>query len=524
MRQRERGGQGAACRSARGALPRGPPSRGGEQDPYWTKPLDTPDIAAARAGRGLEFQEGHQRTARARGARRRRLPRRSRARSRAASPASTCSSSYRVFSFRASFSSECAVGRFSLPMFYAKRARRILPALLVVVSCVWIVGWFRAAPIQFRDIGGGLLGNSYFTVNFWLLRLAGVGGYFGADSSDKASAAPLVAQHRGAVLSRLVGPLVGGLRAETDRLLPAVILGHLSCFLRLLRRPDADRSDRRILSALDAGMGARARRAPRLSRGLSPATRCPIPPASVANIGAATWRRPDRSARIFLMSEVEPFPGWRAAIPTRAARSSSPIPVRLIGDVALGNRIAGFFGVISYPLYLWHWPLFAFAHIWPGVIPTPAVMFALGRESRSARDAHLCSWSRRRSRRRFATRALRESRWRSSAALAATGIVGRITYDAKGLSRPLSAAGRAHLRLRRQRRAGQTSDAMLLSARRPRLSARRGARAGGPLLRGRSLRRAGRSQRSRRSLSSAIRMPRIFSPASRRRSAARRTS
>ena len=42
-----------------------------------------------------------------------------------------------------------------------------------------------AAPTQFRDIGGGLLGNSYFTVNFWLMRLAGVGGYFGADATTK---------------------------------------------------------------------------------------------------------------------------------------------------------------------------------------------------------------------------------------------------------------------------------------------------------------------------------------------------
>ena len=77
--------------------------------------------------------------------------------------------------------SECAVGHFSLATFYAKRAKRILPALLVVVSAVWIIGWFAAAPTQFRDIGGGLLGNSYFTANFWLLRLAGVGGYFGGD-------------------------------------------------------------------------------------------------------------------------------------------------------------------------------------------------------------------------------------------------------------------------------------------------------------------------------------------------------
>ena len=81
--------------------------------------------------------------------------------------------------------SQCAAGRFSLAMFYARRAKRILPALLVLLSFVWIVGWFMAAPTQLREIGGGLLGNSYFTVNFWLMRLAGVGGYFGADATMK---------------------------------------------------------------------------------------------------------------------------------------------------------------------------------------------------------------------------------------------------------------------------------------------------------------------------------------------------
>ena len=72
--------------------------------------------------------------------------------------------------------SELAAGRFSLAEFYAKRARRILPAMLVVVAFVWVVGWFRAAPTQFHDIGGTMLGDSYFTVNFWLMRLANIGG------------------------------------------------------------------------------------------------------------------------------------------------------------------------------------------------------------------------------------------------------------------------------------------------------------------------------------------------------------
>ena len=132
----------------------------------------------------------------------------------------------------------------------------------------------------------------------------------------------------------------------------------------------------------------------------------------------------------FLMSEIEPFPGWRAAIPTAGCALVIAHPRSFAGEVALGNPVAGFFGAISYPLYLWHWPLFAFARIWPGVIPTPAVMFALaaiavGLAALTWRlvEAPVALMFRRRP---FAI-ALG-----LLAALAATGVVGRVTYDAKG--------------------------------------------------------------------------------------------
>ena len=183
--------------------------------------------------------------------------------------------------------SECAAGDFSLSMFYAKRARRILPALLVVVSLVWLVGWFRAAPTQFRDIGGSLMSNSYFTVNFWFLRLANVTGYFGADFVHEAFAASLVAQHRRAVLSRLVGPAAGAFQAEAKPA-PARHRMHLRRFAGGLRHPDACRSDRRFLFALDPRMGARPWRDARLSRGL---------PDRASALPGADWRQYRRRTR-----------------------------------------------------------------------------------------------------------------------------------------------------------------------------------------------------------------------------------
>ncbi len=323
--------------------------------------------------------------------------------------------------------SECAVGHFSLATFYAKRAKRILPAMLVAVSAVWIVGWFRTAPAQFRDIGGGLLGNSYFTVNFWLMRLAGVGGYFGGDSSAK----PLLHLWSLSIEEQFYlvwSVLLLAVFKMNGRLLPFVILGiFVASFAYCVVLTPIDPIGAFYLPwtrAWELALGALlAYREVFLLRAW------PYPPRRLANIGAALGVALLFGGYLFL-SEAEPFPGWRAAIPTAGCALVIAHPRSFPGDVALGNRVAAFFGVISYPLYLWHWPLFALAHIWPGVIPTPSVMFALAGVAVAL--AALTYWlietpvATLFRRRPYAVAVV------LVAALAPTGIVGRVTYDAKG--------------------------------------------------------------------------------------------
>jgi peptidoglycan/LPS O-acetylase OafA/YrhL len=299
--------------------------------------------------------------------------------------------------------------------------------MLVAVSVVWIVGWFRAAPTQFRDIGGGLLGNSYFTVNFWLLRLANVTGYFGADSSTK----PLlhlwslsIEEQFYLVWSVLLLALFKLNRRLLLFFIAGVFLASLAACL--------------VLTPIDpvAAFYLPWTRAWELALGALLAYRevfligdLPYPGRRSADIGACLGVALMLGA-YFLMSEAEPFPGWRAMVPTAGCALVIAHPRSHLGHLALGNRLAGFFGIISYPLYLWHWPLFAFAHMWPGVIPTPSVMFALaavavGLAALTYRfiEAPSAKLFRRRP---YATALV------LVASLAATGIVGRITYDAKG--------------------------------------------------------------------------------------------
>ena len=322
---------------------------------------------------------------------------------------------------------ECAAGRFSLAMFYARRARRILPALILVVSFVWIVGWREAAPAQFRDIGGLMLGDSYFTTNFWLMRLAGVGGYFGADSATN----PLL--HLWSLSIEEQFYLAWAV------LLPAVFrFSKSAAFLAILGIFLASLAFSIILTPSDP-IGAFYlpwTRAWALALGALLAYRevflleaLPYPGRASADIGSGFGVALMLCA-FFLLNETQPFPGWRAAIPSLGCALVIAHPGSVWGEAALGNRVAAFFGVISYPLYLWHWPLFAFAHIWPGVIPTTSVLLGLGAVAVAL--ATLTYWLI-----ELPIAALFRRRSYLTALvlvglLALTGIVGRMTYDAKG--------------------------------------------------------------------------------------------
>ncbi len=73
-----------------------------------------------------------------------------------------------------------------------------------------------------------------------------------------------------------------------------------------------------------------------------------------------------------LLAKDSLFPGWWALLPTcGGALILLAGPKAWVNQKILSNPVLVWFGFISFPLYLWHWPLLSFAHITQAEVSLP---------------------------------------------------------------------------------------------------------------------------------------------------------
>lgn len=250
-------------------------------------------------------------------------------------------------------------GTFSIGDFYIRRIRRIFPALFLVLIFVCLVGWFLLLPTAYVHAGQQVVGGSAFVANFVLWCQS---GYFSPDAVQK----PLLHLWSLGVEEQFyfIFPLacIAFYRAESRWNLSAVFLaiGAASMVLNVAlvtRYRDAVYFlpfSRLWELFLGAGLALYQQREVHSrwdSRRLSQRWR-----NAMGILGLALL-----AASIVGISESDPFPGWRALLPTVgtvlviAAGRSSWVNRRI-----LSWKPAVFVGLISYPLYLWHWPIISF--------------------------------------------------------------------------------------------------------------------------------------------------------------------
>lgn len=263
-----------------------------------------------------------------------------------------------------------AEGAFSLAGFYFHRVRRIFPALLLVLIALLGVGWFVLLADEYRQVGRHTAAGALFLSNFAFWREA---GYFDVQSELK----PLLHLWSLGIEEQyyLVWPLFVALAWKRRPLLLAltVVAAILSFGAGIwLLRSHATAAFYlpfgRSWELLAGGLLAWFAQAGKLQDWMT--SKRLRDPASV--LGALLIL-----AGMVLLDKSQAFPGWRAAVPALGTLLLIAAgPQGLINRLLLSARPLVAVGLISYPLYLWHWPLLSLARILDARAPSPLMAAA----------------------------------------------------------------------------------------------------------------------------------------------------
>lgn len=284
-----------------------------------------------------------------------------------------------------------ARGSFSIPDFYARRVNRIFPALLTVMIASYAFGWLTLFTDEFQQLGKHIAGGSAFISN---LVLWNESGYFDTSAEIKPFLHlwslgieeqyyifwPVImwaAWKKQLNLLTIAVLLLGAsftLNMENIRENPTftfympqtrcweLLIGSVLAYLSLYK-----------ISAFDQAFEA-------VDQFLAKIIHKPVPVESgqtIRNVlsfigfgliayGLATITKDDQ------------FPGWRAILPTVGTSLIIAAGTRsYLNRSILSNKVMVWVGLISFPLYLWHWPLLTFARIIEGDMPSRNIRIAM---------------------------------------------------------------------------------------------------------------------------------------------------
>ena len=250
---------------------------------------------------------------------------------------------------------ELSAGRFSVLGFYERRIRRLFPALFLVLAACSVAAVCLFLPDELRRFGGSALATSVFASNvfFWLET-----GYFQTAAEFK----PLIHTWSLAV------------EEQFYLFVPLLLL------LGVRRRPAAlGRWTAGILVvSLIAGEWA-VRAAPSAAFYLTPFRVWELATGVMLALPRRTaapnsWTRSAAAwlglglviGSVAIFSWQTPFPGLSALAP--CAGTALLIWSGTGGDTAVKRLLSRppvvYLGLISYSLYLWHWPILSFARYW----------------------------------------------------------------------------------------------------------------------------------------------------------------
>jgi peptidoglycan/LPS O-acetylase OafA/YrhL len=256
-------------------------------------------------------------------------------------------------------------GNFSFIDFYSRRIRRLFPSLIVVLTACLIFGFIDLLPDELAQLGKHVAGGAGFIDNllFWQEI-----GYFDQSAELK----PLLHLWSLGVEEQfyLVFPVLIWLafyKRWGQRLFVSLLLiSFILCIFLSFTTPSAafffpiTRFWEFLLGYFVAKLSTQNQY--RFINLPSPSISFLIPACGLILLITG----------FMILRPTDVFPGFWATLPAIGAtlliasnRNS------WINKAILSNSLLVKIGLISYPLYLWHWPLLSFAHIMQGGTPSP---------------------------------------------------------------------------------------------------------------------------------------------------------
>jgi peptidoglycan/LPS O-acetylase OafA/YrhL len=266
-----------------------------------------------------------------------------------------------------------ATGRFSFRTFYVRRIRRIFPALVTLLLCVAVLGWFLLLPDELWQLAKHIAAGSAFVANYAYLNES---GYFDADAVTK----PLLhlwslgIEEQFYIFWPLLLWLVWG---RVNAFALVVSIGVVSFALNVIEyQVDPYIAFYSIQTrAWELAVGASLAALP--CAGETFVAHCRLLKTRVGENCVSICGAVLIFGSVFMFSQAALFRGYYMVFPTFGA-----LLLIAAGEKAsfnhrvLSNPMLVWVGLISYPLYLWHWPLISFAWIVEGHEPSRALRIA----------------------------------------------------------------------------------------------------------------------------------------------------
>jgi peptidoglycan/LPS O-acetylase OafA/YrhL len=265
--------------------------------------------------------------------------------------------------------------RFTLVSFWERRARRIIPATLVVTAATLVAGWVLLFPDDFSVLGRSVLAQSLFAGNIYFWRHF---DYFAGPANQQ----PFLHMWSLAVEEQfyLAMPLLLLVvcrfarfkdRAVVCALLAVACLSSLAWSVHVSGRDQGAAFYLLPTRAWELLLGSTLALLPQRSSAGRPAVSeftavlglglILLPLIAIDN---SRWGRLNRLVDLYHRATLHPRLAALAPCVGTALVIWATGQSRVRVGAWLANRLLVFVGLVSYSLYLWHWPIFAFSNYW----------------------------------------------------------------------------------------------------------------------------------------------------------------